>query len=346
MRILVDIGHPAHVHFYKHAIWDCQRRGHEVLISARNKDVTIPLLNRYGFPYKILSDVGSGFWGLTGEFIKREWALIHLIRGFDPHVVTEIGGLFIAPVCKLLGKPSVVFTDTEIAPLDPYLVYPFADIVCTPDCFMRNIGKNHMPYAGYHELAYLNPDYFRPDPTVLDELGVEEGEPFIVLRFVAWKASHDIGQHGFTFQSKQEAVTSLSRYGKVFITSEMPLPDEFEPYRITVPPHRIHDVLYYARLFIGDGATMATEAALLGTPAIYTASMASNLGNFVDLMGRYRLVYSYTDPHESLKKAISLLKDKKSKEDWRRRLKVLLADKIDVTQYIVRLLEKYPYAKS
>lgn len=61
MRVLVDIGHPGHVHFYKHAIWELQARGHEVLVSAREKDVTRALLDHYGFPYRNLSTIGSGF---------------------------------------------------------------------------------------------------------------------------------------------------------------------------------------------------------------------------------------------------------------------------------------------
>ncbi len=39
MRILVDIGHPAHVHFFKNFIWEMEKRGHEFIVTARDKDV-------------------------------------------------------------------------------------------------------------------------------------------------------------------------------------------------------------------------------------------------------------------------------------------------------------------
>jgi predicted glycosyltransferase len=341
MRVLVDVGHPGHVHFYKHVIWRLQDRGHEVLISARDKDVTLALLDHYGFPYRTLSAIGNGHWGLVREFLQREWALLRLIREFDPDVVTEIGGLFIAPICRLLGKSAIVFTDSEPVPLDKYFTYPFASVICTPDCFMRDLGKRHIRYAGYHELAYLHPDYFGPDPTILNELGVSEGEPFSVLRFVAWKASHDMRQHGFSIEVKREIVQTLNRFGRVFITSEMPLPEEFEPYRISVPPHRIHHVLYYARLFMGDGATMATEAGILGTPAVRSSSLALNMGNFVELMERYGLVYSYCDSGEALQRAVQLLEWEGAKAEWGRRREGLLAEKIDVTTFLCDLLEKY-----
>lgn len=339
MRILVDIGHPGHVHFYKHAIWRLQDRGHKVLISARDKDVTLALLDHYGFPYRSLSVIGHGRWGLFREFLQREWALLRLIREFDPDVVTEIGGLFIAPVCRLLGKPSIVFTDTEHVQADRCLTHPFASVICTPECFKRDLGRRHIRYAGYQELAYLHPDYFQLDPAVLDELGVSAEEPFIVLRFVAWTASHDLGQQGFSLSLKREAVKTLGRYGKVFITSEGELPDGFKPFRITVPPYRIHDLLACARLYLGEGATMATEAGLLVTPSVYTSSLVGSMGNFEELMGRYKLVYSYRDPAEALRRAVQLMEWEDAKAEWRRRRDRLLAEKMDVTNFVVDMLE-------
>lgn len=341
MRILIDIGHPGHVHFFKHAIWRLQGRGHEVMISARDKDVTLDLLDHYGFPYQTLSVMGKGFWGLSREFLQREWALLSLIREFDPDVVTEVSGLFIAPVCNLLKKPSIVFTDTEHAAIDRYLTYPFASVICTPQSFKRALGERHTRYAGYHELAYLHPNYFRPDPAVLDELSVSAEEPFIVLRFVAWKAGHDLGQKGFSLSFKREIVQRLSRYGKVFITSEAELPTEFEPFRIAVRPSRMHDVLAYASLYLGEGATMATEAGLLGTPSIYTSSLVGTMGNFEELMYDYELVYSYRDSAEAMRQAILLLEQHDVKAEWGRRREKLLAEKIDVTMFVCDMLEGY-----
>jgi predicted glycosyltransferase len=338
MRSLVDIGHPGHVHFYKHAIARWQQDGHDVLISARDKDVTLSLLDHYQLPYRTLSTIRKGQLGMLYEFLQREAALLKLIRSYDPHVITEIGGLFIAPVCWLLRKPSIVFTDSEPVPLDRFLTYPFATTIYTPHCFLRDIGSRHLRYNGYHELAYLHPDYFQPDPSVLDELGVAAGEPYIILRFVAWKASHDIAQHGFSPQFKMRAIRMLSQYGRVFITSEEPLPEELEPYRITISPHRIHDALYYATLFMGDGATMATEAAVLGTPAVRASSMALNMGNFQELMERYQLVYSYYDPEQALEKALSLLENN-AKVEWQERRNTLLGETIDVTEMIANVIQ-------
>ena len=342
MKILIDIGHPGHVHFFKHAVWELKKRGHDVFFSARDKDVTLFLLEQYKFDYRTLSTIGTGKFGLYREFIQREIALIQLLIKYKPDIVTGIGGEFVAPVAKLLGIPSIVFTDTEAVPIDKYLTYPIANAICTPACFNKNLGKRHIRYNGYHELAYLSPAYFKPDQNVLKKIDIKKNERFSILRFVAWKASHDVGQRGLSLEQKREIIKTLQGYGSVFISSETTLPKEFEHLRLNLPAHRVHDIMYYAQLVMGEGATMATEASILGTPAIYSSSMALNLGNFIELMERYQLVYSYSDPEEALQQAINVLERPGSKREWQLRRDRMISEKIDVTQFIINIVENYP----
>ncbi len=340
MRLLIDMSHPGHVHLYKHTIWHLQEQGNQVLIAARDKDVTLALLEHYELPYQTVSAIGQGLLGLYGEFIQRELALVRLIREFKPDIVTGIRSILIVPACKIMRKPAIVFTDTEHIAIDRYLTHPFANLICTPQSFKRDFGRRHIRYAGYHELAYLHPNCFRPNPTILDELGVSAGEPFIILRFVSWGASHDVGQTGFLPAFKREMVQILSRYGKIFITSEEELPVEIEAFRISVSPHKIHDVLAYAQLYIGEGATMASEAAMLGTPAIFLNTLS--LGYLDELERDYGLAYSFTDQEKALKKAIELLDDQEIKTKMKLKREELLATKVDVTQWMVDLIENYP----
>jgi uncharacterized protein len=341
MRILIDLGHPGHVHFYKHVAWQLQAEGHELLMTARLKDVTLDLVKHYGFPHVVLTSQSQGLRGMIGEYLTRSWKLLSVIRMFKPDVVTEITGTFIALACWLTRKPSLVFLDSEPLPLDRLIIRPLATTIFTPECFLHDLGRRQVRYAGYHELAYLHPDYFTPDPSVLDELGVQPDEPYSVLRFVAWKATHDIGHSGFSPELKRQIVKKLSEYGRVFITSETPLVPELEPYRITVPPHRIHDVLYYARLFMGDGATMATEAGILGTPSVRASSLALNMGNFVELMERYQLVYSFYNPLEALQHACQFMQNTTTKTVWQERSRTLFQDKIDVTEFVSKQIKQF-----
>jgi len=74
---------------------------------------------------------------------------------------------------------------------------------------MRIIDSKQVRYNGYHEFTYLHPNRFAPDPTVLTELDLAGGDPFIFVRFVSWQLSHDVGQHDLTLDIKRKAIHEL-----------------------------------------------------------------------------------------------------------------------------------------
>ena len=47
------------------------------------------------------------------------------------------------------------------------------------------------------------------------------------------------------------------------------LPEFFKSETSKMPPPQIHNFLYYSTMDIDEGGTMATEAALLGTPSVF-----------------------------------------------------------------------------
>ncbi|MDY6865404.1 MAG: DUF354 domain-containing protein, partial [Halobacteriota archaeon] len=241
MRVLVNIGHPAHVHFFRNFIFEMRKKGNSVLITAQHKEIAINLMKAYNLEYEYLGEKYKGSVKKMVGTIYRDYLLQKVTKKYNPDILTGILDMYSAHVGKLNKIPSIVFTDTEHAKLANMLTFPFASTICTPSCFKDDLGKKHVKYNGYHELAYLHPNYFKPNPTVLEEIGLNERDNFIIVRFVSWQASHDIGYGGLTLENKKKAVKEFEKYGKVLITSESPLPSEFEKYRISVPPEKIHD---------------------------------------------------------------------------------------------------------
>jgi hypothetical protein len=337
MNILIDISHPAHVHFFKHAIRIWGEHGHAVNITARDKDVTHELLDSYGLPYQSLSKKRAGLFGLAFELLQHESRLFKIAKNFHADVILDIGGTFIVHAGKLLGVNTVVFSDTEHAKLSNFITFPFASFICTPESYKDDLGKKQFRYNGFQELAYLHPNYFKPSVEVLHEFGLEQGETFFIVRFVSWGASHDVGQKGLTFEEKVQVVNKLSKFGRVIITSEELLPEVFMPYRMQANPTKIHDLLYFASLYIGEGATMASEAALLGTPSIYTSTLS--LGYLNELSSKYQLVHHYTDGKAALEKALSIVSDPNSTQEYQARCQQMLSKKADVTAWIVNFVE-------
>lgn len=345
MRILVDLGHPAHVHQFKNTIKIMEDKGHDILVTARNKEVSFRLLERYDINYVEVGNYKGGILSKALEMLNIDKKLYTLARDFNPDIlVGGVGNVYVAHVSYLLRKPSIMFNDTEHAILQNLLSFPFLSVICTPSCYKKHLGKTQIRYNGYHELAYLHPNYFSPNPEVLAEIGLREGDPFIILRFVSWQASHDVGHSGLTLDTKRRAIHEFEKYGRVFITSEKPLPQEFEKYRISVAPEKMHDLLYYATLLYGESATMASECAVLGTHAI-----------FCDFAGRgytdeeendYELVFNFKldefSQKKSINKAVNLLQDPDLRKKGREKRERLLRDKIDVTEFMVWLIDTYP----
>lgn len=334
MRVLIDILHPAHVHVFRHLRTALLDAGHEVLVTARDKDVVIDLLEAYGIEHHVLSRQRSGVGGLASELASRTAKLVRLARRFRPTVLIGIMGPSIAPAGRILRVPAVVFYDTELAAVTNRWVYPMASAVCTPDSYAGPVRGHHVRYPSYHELAYLHPSTFTPDPDKLEGFGLTP--PYTLLRFVSWEASHDVGEAGLALEQKLQLVAAVGSSEQVVVSSEGPLPAELEQYRLVGPVHDVHHVLAYATMLIGESGTMSSEAAVLGTPAVLFAPRGAGV---FDDQERYGLLdrirsYSATD-------ALAAIDDRRRNSD---RVRIgyerMLAEKIALTPWMFEFLEQ------
>ncbi|HEY9247027.1 MAG TPA: DUF354 domain-containing protein [Candidatus Methanoperedens sp.] len=346
-NFLFHVGHPAHVHFFKNTIKNLLNKGFEVNITAMDKEVTIKLLRNYGFAYSIVGKNVKGLFNKMINSIKIEMNLVKIIKLYNPDLLIGVGSPYMAHSGALTGKPYINFGDTEMSKFD-FVWTPFTKVLIRPSCYKKEIGRKEIRYDGYHPLAHLHPNYFTPDTSVLEDIGMTENDDFIILRFISGTASHDIGLHGIHKDSEIDLVRSLERFGRVFITSEKKLSKEMEKYRITAPPEKIHSMLYFSRLYLGDGGTMAVEAAILGTPSIHVEATASGKatgetsGVFMELRDKYDLLYFYPDQRQGLEKAHEILNDRNSKKAWQHKRDILIKDKIDVSAWMTDFIERYP----
>ena len=345
MNILVAVAHPKHVHIFRNFIKIMEDRGHEVKIVAVDKDVTEYLLKQYRLFYTSIGKNQPSLIRKGMSMINRELLTFKIAKKFDPDIF--IGRAFpeLAHVSVFLKKPFIVFEDTEIAKIVHKITIPFTDCVVTPVCYKGSFGEKHVRFNGYFELAYLHPNYFKPDPSVLDDLRLSKGDKFVIIRLISWGSVHDVGQHGIGAKMRAQYISKLEQYGRVFISSEGKLGNEFEEYALRIAPEKFHSLLYYAQLYIGEGGSTATEAAILGTPSVFVSSLAGTMGNFEELEERYGLVYAFQDPHVALEKALELLEDTNLKVKWQKRKEKLINEKIDVTKFITEFIENYPKRK-
>ena len=128
------------------------------------------------------------------------------------------------------------------------------------------------------------------------------------------------------------------------MSSEGAISKELEKYAMKIPKKKIHHVLYFARLLVTDTQTMATEAAILGTPTIRSNKFVDpkkEMGNFIELENRGLLI-NERDPKKAIEKAEILAEDKKAKKEWKEKKEKLIREKIDITEFMAWLMENYP----
>ena len=339
MNILIDINHPSQVHLFKNAIWEWEKHGHSVLVVARDKDVTLELLDEYGIMHAAGTRRRPGLLNLLVELFTKTFLIWRIGRRFRPNVVASLGSPPAAWAAALLRVPHLAFTDTEHS-IEQFSLYaPFTRRIYTPDCFLRELGPKQRRYAGYHELAYLHPQRFTPDPHKLAAFGLSDGEEYFVIRLVSFSATHDINKRGLTTGEYESLVRLLSEYGKVVVSSESAGGLHIAGSDTLIPSDLMHDLLSGARLFIGEGTTMATEAALLGTPAITLTPHQG--GNRRELEQVYGLMRSPDSPGQLEELVREMLSDPALKQKWQEKRARLLGDKIDVTEFMVNEIETF-----
>jgi uncharacterized protein len=346
LRILIDLNHPAHLHLFKNLIWSLQHKGHEIQITARKKDVLLELLDNLNFVYQITSESQSerGLLSQVKELVKRELKLLSIARKFNPDLMMGTSSV-ITHVGKLIRAKSIVFNedDADVIRAFSTLAYPLADVIVTPTCLDEDYGDRHIKYNGYQKLAYLHPNVFIPTPSILNKLGIKQGESFFIMRLVALQAAHDKGAVGLSLSARRKLIQALSQRGKVFLTNEGPLPEEFEPYRMRINAEDMHDALAFATLLVSDSQTMTAEAAILGTPAIRCNTFVGRISYLEELEHRYQLTYGFRPEDEGKMYAfiINLLDQHNLSEIWQQRRDKMLAEKIDVNAWMINFVESY-----
>ena len=349
VEALFYLGHPAHFHLFKFAIRSLKPE--QVVVCIKSKDVLEALLKEAGIPYINIDDKGKKMKGMVSLALavaSRTLTLSGLVQKFKPkRLMGSTAELSV--LGKLFGIPSFIFfeDDLQFVPSYARIAGPAATYLICPDCCSAwKWEKKKIAYSSYHELAYLHPNHFQADPKRVPEFSTTGTRKFI-LRFSDLGAYHDEGIEGMTDAIALRIIQRLEKEGKVFITSERPLPPQFEPYRISIPASDIHHAMAYTDIFLGDSQTMTAEAAVLGTPAIRYNDWVGKLGYLEDLEHRYSLTYGIpTGAEEKLfSKLEELLSVKDLKIEWQKRREKMLSEKADFSKCISWILECDPKDK-
>lgn len=338
MHVLFDIGHPAHVHLFRHVAKRMQARGDKVTVTIRDRGIIGRLLDHYGLPYTVASKPRTGLAGSALELAIHNWQVLKASLPDRPDFLVGTS-VSVAHVGRLIGRPSIVLNedDADYVPLFTKITYPFATRVVIPEILRDEKTAKVRTHNSYHELAYLHPDHFTPDPGALSLLGVTPGEPFFILRLVSLTAHHDAGEEGLSEQQVGRLIALLEPHGRVFVNAEGNMPERLKPYAFRAPPEHMHSIMAHATMLISDSQTMTMEAALLGRPAIRCNSFVGRCSVITELEERYQLAWGFRPAQfeELLALVRTLLEDPQTEAVMARRRARALAEKVNLADWLM-----------
>ncbi len=343
MKAMICFTHPAWVHQFHHILWQMQERGDEIMAFVAEKDGNSKLLDSYGIPYiRCAKSTGKNPVEKAFLFLKLSAQFTLAALRFKPDIMIGRAAPMLSVASFVSRKPHLLYEDTEVSKFALNICKRLSTKLLTPRTFLSDLGPRQERLDTYKELFYLHPSVFTPDKQKLRDVGFNPDEEYILVRFVAWNASHDIGKHGLDDAGKIDLVKRLSRYGRVYVSSEGAVPEALKPLVLKTPYDMIHHVLAFAKLVYSEGATMASEAVVLGTHALYVNTIVS--GSTREQAERFHLLYNFNDGEDRYEKAtrqaIELLEMPDLVEIGHEKQQKLLSEKVDINQYYIAEMDR------
>ncbi|MBX7227648.1 MAG: DUF354 domain-containing protein [Chitinophagales bacterium] len=285
-KILIDIKHPAQLNLFK---------GLTIALKKLNWDITICYLKRGKIP-KIIEREFQGFntipvgssegtkWSIFWQGnVKRTTTFLHLIRKNRYNICVAASSAPLALACKLTQTPVIQFYDdperkriTQInALLSTQLYFPF----------IEHESKKISHFNCLKEWSYLSPTYFKPNIESLDAYDLQPNN-YIFIREVSNKSFNYYGQEDAIILGFAEKINPQI---KVILSLEDKSIKDKYPKNWTVleePVNDIHSLIYYSKLVISSGDSMAREGAMLGVPSIYCGIREMSANNVLIEKGK------------------------------------------------------------
>jgi hypothetical protein len=308
---------------------------HNIIVTTRNKDVTNKLLTHSGIQFNCISSPKTNIVGMIFELIQRDVSIFKLHWKYNFNL--SIGStMSIAHLSALFNVPSYNLgeDDDDVVPFYTLITFPFTKKIVSPEVVRYKKWRNkRVLYPSYQELAYLHPNNFIPNEKILNKYNLEKGR-YVIARFSALKAYHDIGKKGIN-DNLWKRIKSMCHGYKIIITRENERSHHIDPWDM-------HDIIAFAKMIISDSQTMTIEGAVLGVPSIRINSFVGRCSVIQELEDKYQLAYGYLPYQEDL--ALTMISDiinnSDSEKIWGERRNKMLAEKVDFNQWLIDFFEK------
>src|SRR4051794_26394424 len=187
MRAWFDLTNSPHVLVLRPLIAALREDGADVSVTARDFAQTVALCERFGLGCEVIGrHRGARVGAKAAGLVDRSAALARWARGRRFDLAIGHGSNDVTVAAWLLRVPRTTMFDYEWATVQHTINCRLSQAVVVPDAIPPERldrygarGKLHR-YPGLKEEYYLAD--FEPDPAVVDELGLDRGQPIAVVR--------------------------------------------------------------------------------------------------------------------------------------------------------------------
>jgi uncharacterized protein len=267
MRVYIDIYHLPQFNLFKNAIKQLGPDKVDLGCVNRGKLVDVIRQECPEFELYVFGDYknNKGPVSLATKVILPR--IIQLLKLFNKKKYKIIGaaGYQANVAAKILGIPNFVVLDDPRAFMIFLLKLSTKEIYLPP--FSEDYGRIKQ-YNGLKEWAYLSPRYFNPSEFVLKEYGLIKKD-YVFIREVSTETINYLSQ-------EKNIILKLSSIIPRNINIVLSLEDKSKQNSypdhwiiLNEPVSDIHSLMYYSRMVISTGDSMAREGGMLGVTSIY-----------------------------------------------------------------------------
>lgn len=326
---MIDINHPAHVHYFRNFISILQLKKVSFIVTARNDRMILELLDFFQIEHICRNTRPKNILLKPFYLFYSVLFVLKYSLKTKPDFFVGFASLPVALGSFLLRRPSIILDDTEHNRINHFLYEKFATLILTPTCFNHRFSKKQVFFDSFMELAYLHLNYFQPENPASDAL-------YYVSRTILFDATHDYNIDMTSLRWKMQYLgLKLSKIYSELTVNEGSVTN--------FHPARLHEVLFFAKLYIGEGATMASESACLGIPSIYSNKL--KVGYLEELKSKYGVLYDLDDfkGEKDLDRLFEIIISSKVEEPQIMRERIC-NEKIDITKLLVWLVLDFSFA--
>jgi predicted glycosyltransferase len=276
-RVWIDMTNSPHVLVLRPIIEEFERRGWEVVVTAREFAQTLPLLDRFSIEHEVIGrHRGKAMLAKAWGMLARTTQMVAFGRGRGFSLALSHASNDLPLASWVLRIPHVTMFDYEHAKLSHSINVRFSTKALIPDAIPaealdRYGGKPESVdrYPGLKEEYYLAD--FEPDPRVLDELGLSSEKVLVTVRTPPSMAAYHRMENPL-FADVLRAIAGRDDTQAVVLLrtpDQRELVESLEAGNIVVPSDVVdaQSLVYYSDLVISGGGTLNREAVALGTPA-------------------------------------------------------------------------------